>query len=172
MIKRTVYLRNKLTGNIFGVVGAERARDYFGSSNRTSDGKPIYERVAKGDYVRWLAHLGPSDDKRVKITPRKNPAPKFGKRKSAHAKPRKAATKKRVPFGRRAPRPAKSAGVDYVIRAIATNDKRYYWDGLAFDTRVGVAARYHDHKQAERIMESIENRIPKSVRAVDIVAAP
>jgi len=40
---RTYTLRNKLTGKIFKTKYPLSA--YFGASNRTSDGKPIYERV-------------------------------------------------------------------------------------------------------------------------------
>ena len=37
-------LRNRFTGNVFKV---KRAKDYFGTSNRTSTGEPMYEVVKK-----------------------------------------------------------------------------------------------------------------------------
>jgi hypothetical protein len=43
----TTYLKNTLTGEVFST---DNAKNYFGTSNQTSDGKPIYERVKKADF--------------------------------------------------------------------------------------------------------------------------
>jgi hypothetical protein len=42
--RRNPTLRNRFTGNVFKV---KRAKDYFGTSNRTSTGEPMYEVIKK-----------------------------------------------------------------------------------------------------------------------------
>lgn len=104
------------------------------------------------------------EGKRV-LTVRGKINPKFGKRKATPAKPRKSAPKKRVAFGKRKTPPA--SGV-YVVRAVTEKGVKFFWNGLAFEDNKGRAARYADHKQAERVLETLENRLPKGVVA-DVV---
>lgn len=59
----------------------------------------------------------------------------------------------------------------YVVRAHTHDGKTYFWTGLALDTNKAKAAIYRDHRQAERIMEMIEERQPDQVRYVDVVQA-
>lgn len=112
---------------------------------------------------------------RVSVTGDKNPTQKFGKRKVTPAKPAKRAAKKAPTFGRRKIAPKKAIADGRTVHAIAAYEKgkdgeRWYYDGVALNSDREKAAIYTDWRQAERVLESIENKLPARVRAASVIA--
>lgn len=175
MASRKQYLRNKLTGNVFEVASTTRAREYFGSSNRTADGSPIYERVNRAVWMDYRSKLHPDNPQHVRVRGKKNPAPKFGKRRATHKAFKKAAPPKK--FGKRRARHGDTVRVSgvknplvayYGIRGKDRDGKAFYFTGLAFDSDRKKAAHYTNPKQAEKVLDAIEDRAPKQLGALDV----
>lgn len=196
MSKRKSYLFSKLTGDI---VETYEPDSFMGSSNRFSDGEPVYIKLTpierrkilsepqrnRFDHLTWLHYyregrrqkqIEAKSNRRAKVTGSRNPRPKFGQRKATPAKPRKAssAALKRKAFGKRKTTPIKALAAGRAIHAIAAyakgeNGEKWYWDGVSLNTERAKAALYADWRQAERVLASIENRVPSQVRAVSVI---
>jgi hypothetical protein len=111
---------------------------------------------------------------RKKSRVKKNPRP-FGKRKATHkAFPRKAPRKPAVKFGKRKSRVTITAKKNpapvtlYVIRAVHKNGTKYYFTGASFQTEKRQAARYLTSREADEVMNRIEDRLPPVLKFLDV----
>lgn len=102
---------------------------------------------------------------------RKNPKP-FGKRKASHkAFPKKAGVRKPTPkFGRKKNAVAKKAN-EFVVRAMTGDNKKFYFNGVSFEDRLSSAARFANHRLAERLINSVEDSLPSAIKHLDIIEA-
>lgn len=103
---------------------------------------------------------------------RKNP---FGKRKATHKAFPKAKAKKRTPFGKRKARVVSVTARKnpapvtlYLIRGTHQNGKRYYFTGASFQTEKRLAARYLSSREADEVLNRIEDRIPPQLKHIDV----
>jgi hypothetical protein len=159
---------------------AKAAKDY---AKRAGLGSGWRYAILAGEPLR-LARVGAAERKERTITGRKNPAPrKFGKRKASHVAFKKSAQpdQKRVgrKFGKRktavkavtANRNPAPVTTWAVIRAFdKAGKKHYYTGGGSFDSDAKNAARYESHNAAERVLDKIEDTIPRHrLPKVDVV---
>ena len=109
-------------------------------------------------------------DKRPKMYAKKNPAPKFGRRKSAPAKAAKPAKRAAPKFGKRVTRAPNEKG--WLVRAITISEGHFYYvGGNRLTSDKAKAAVYRDHKAAEKVLSDIEDKMPAHVKFVDVVQA-
>lgn len=113
-----------------------------------------------------------TDRELARVTGNKNPT--FGKRKTGKPKRARVAKKAAPKFGRKKvagrvnPAPKKRGPVDHVIRATTNSGAVYYYAGFKLSSKLADAARYHDAKYADKVMNDIEERYERALKKLGV----
>ena len=157
------YLRNRLTGNVFKAKYPVKA--YFGTSNRDSAGKPIFERVKKPKTTKIRrnprGNYTTAEKKSIKRHTRK------AIKRSGVAVRRMVSQAKRLTRVARNPKPARA----YIIEALVRDGQKLhyrFWTGegnkqRALLTERNRAKKFHSQTmargQAKRLLPYCSSKI-------------
>lgn len=146
-------LKNILTGNVFEPKGS--IKSYMGSSNRTSDGKPIFKNVSVKHNPKKKRGMSAAFMAKIRKLRGK------GKRKKA---PRAKVIRRVVSTKRN---PARSGDAKrYVICAYRTNGEHLYLDGRRFVENKSSAEKFYGTKSVSGAMQAIRYQLPVTIKSI------